>query len=373
MAKAFALGSVIALSTAFVAGAGCSSSTKASGPPDPSHYASAIATAFCDALKSCCDAGKFKYDATSCDAQLGNNFQGVADVVKHGKVIYDANAAVACAAAFKKRETACSDDGGKPQASMGFIDAIAAACFPVFKGTVKAGEACLDPAECAAATVDIGTLCQADPAAKGAAAAVNVCFQVKQHAPPGTACTVSGGSGPVMATNFNQTQCETATGFCKPNMGSAGAGTCVAYGNVGDACGVQAGDTCDPSSMYCDTTAMKCAAIPDVGGDCRASQACAQGSYCLKTNTCAVTLDEGAVCSSNGACQSGVCDGLSFFAMAGDTGVCGAASGGAFSVSPRTCGFGPLSSGKDKDGILPPAMAQSILLPFPRRWFAFPD
>jgi hypothetical protein len=375
-AKALALGSMIALATAFLGGAGCSSSTKASGPPDPSHYASAVATAFCDALKSCCDAGKFKYDATSCTAQLGNNFQSLADVVKHGKAIYDANAAVACAAAFKTREATCSDDGGKPQASMGFIDAIAAACFPVFKGTVKAGEACLDPAECAAATADIGTQCQPDPTAKGAAATVNVCFQVKQHAPPGTACTVSGGGGtmPMMATNFNEVRCEPTTGFCKPTMGTSGAGTCIAYGKIGDACGVQAGDTCDPASMYCDTAGMKCAAIPDVGGDCLASQgACAEGSYCPKTNKCAATLPEGTVCASNGACQSGQCDGLPFFGMPGDTGICGAASGGAFSISPRTCGFGPLSSGKDKDGIVPPAMAQSIRLPVPRRWFAFPD
>ncbi len=377
MTKALAFGSVIALSAAFFAGAGCSSSSTAanSGPPDPMHYAGTIATSFCDALKSCCDAGKFLYDSTSCSAQIDNNFQSLADVVKHGKVIYDPNAAVACAAAFKAREAACSDDGGMPTAAMGYIDAITSACFPVFKGTVAPGGACLDPAECAAPSADVGTQCQTDPAATGAAASVNVCYQVKQHATSG-ACTVSNGGG--MSTGptvFTQIQCEAQTSFCKPDSGSSTTGTCVAYGNVGDACGVQAGDTCNPASQYCDTKAMKCAAIPAIGGDCLASNgACQTGSYCTAMNVCAATLVEGTVCDSDSACTSGICAGLPLFGgMPGQTGICDPVSGGAFSISPRTCGFGPLSSGKDKDGIQPPAKAQAVHINPTRRWYAFPD
>lgn len=358
------------------AAAGCSSSSNSSGPPDTAHFANTMATTFCGALHSCCDAAKIAYDDGSCVAQLQASFQSSVDVVKHGKVIYDPSAVGACQDAIKSRESACSEDGGAaPSADAGYIDPIASACWPVLKGTVAPGGPCTSSAECQTPGPNVVAGCAADTR-PGADTSVKVCWTITEHVMPGAACRSMPKTGA-----FDTAQCEGSLGYCDTSnapMDDRTAGTCKAYANVGDSCVGMTGQTppqCNPKTSYCDAfTSMKCVALPGTGAPCSTSNyRCAPGNYCDYTAgtsaTCAASKADGSDCKTSQECASNYCQ-----TTIGDggiqTGTCtptGNVSHNAYDVSPRTCGFGPSGSGPEDAGIVPPAKTSAVPLGAP--WY----
>lgn len=88
--------------------------TGCSGTPEVDEFAVALATTYCEALEGCCKKASFEYDEASCKAQLTNDIQRSADVVKRGKVTYEKDAAEACIDAYKARGALCAEDAGTP-------------------------------------------------------------------------------------------------------------------------------------------------------------------------------------------------------------------------------------------------------------------
>jgi hypothetical protein len=340
---------------------GCSSS-EPSAPPDASQVASYFADAYCGALHGCCDQAKVAYDGTSCHAQMTAAFQEQADTVKRGKVIYDAKAAAACADAIKARESRCSDNdaGPAPTADAGFVDAIKAACAPVYKGTVQPGQPCEDATECVSDSPSTTVLCDRDPVkTPGSASDPNarVCIQYRAHQPLGARCHVGGSVG----DTYVYLRCEPTLGYCDTSADSKqNDGTCTAFASVGASCRTGS-DVCDPASSYFDFDTLVCTARAGRGERCAGAgfaNECAQGLYCDHLQqTCEAALEAGATCTYDSQCASFQCksDPLGHAPS-----VCADDVHGLFDISPRTCGFGPHGTGDEDAGIVPPAKAQSI-------------
>jgi hypothetical protein len=363
----------IAAAFAGAVASGCSSKSDNgnSGPPDTAHFAGTMATTFCSALKSCCDAQKIQYDDGSCVAQLQANFQNAVDAVKHGKVVYDPNAVQKCQDAFKNREAQCTEDSGPPPgADKGFIDPITAACWPVLKGTVAPGGQCTASADCQTSGPNVSASCTTDTR-PGADPTVRVCFTTTLHVTPGSACRATPKVDPSGTLSYDTARCEPTLGYCDTSQAPTtdrALGNCTAYANVGDNCVGTVGMTtpqCNPTTSVCDSfNTRTCVALPQAGSPC-ASFRCATGNYCDTTGgtgnmgTCAQSKPDGSSCKSSQECAGGFCQ-----TMVGDggitTGTCasnGNVAHDVYDISPRSCGFGPQGTGPEDAGIVPPASA----------------
>lgn len=340
---------------------GCSSSASTSGPPTTAQFANTVAGSFCGSLQACCAAAKFKYDPGSCVAQLQANFQTTVDSVKDGKVIYNANAVAACQQALAQREALCSNDGGAPpSADAGFIDAITAACWPIFQGTVQPGGECQRAQDCKTANPDVFASCHTDPR-PNSDPIKKLCFISTTHVAPGGACRGVPATG-----SFETASCESTMGTCDTSGApptDPSAGTCKAFLAVGDTCGGPSAGTCNPTTSTCNFQTMKCTALPNIGDPCPSFQ-CAIGGYCktaMGQGTCTAQLADGATCMTGGdprQCANGeFCQPITGNPT---TGTCtGFSNHGIYDISPRSCGFGPNGSGDEDAGIQPPAGPQS--------------
>lgn len=345
---------------------GCSASAAPSGPPTPAQFAGTVANSFCGSLQACCATAKFKYDSGSCVAQLQASFQTIVDSVKDGKVVYNANAVAACEQAIAQRESLCSNDGGAPSsADAGFVDAITAACWPIFQGTVAPGGECQRAQDCKTANPSVIASCHPDTR-PSSGPTKKLCFISTAHVLPDGACR----GVPAMGS-FQTASCEATMGTCDVSgalPSDPGAGTCKAFLVVGDTCGGPSAGICNPTTSACSFQKMKCAALPNIGDPCPSLQ-CAVGAYCksaMGPGTCAAQLVDGTTCQSGGdprQCASGFCQPNG----GGPNGICtGLSSRGLNDISPRSCGFGPNGAGDEDAGIQPPAGPQSMN---DRLWF----
>jgi hypothetical protein len=330
-------------------GGGCS---KSDNGPSPT-FAQSMASSFCGALHSCCDTAKYAYDDSSCNAQLVNLFQSFYEPVNHGNVIYDPSVQGACQQAFADRESKCQDkyDAGLIATDAGNADPIAAACFGLLKGTIQPGQPCTFDGECAVPNPETAGSCQFDGTPNAPNPNQTVCFTTTFGAPPGSQCNEG-------SPHYQTIGCDGSQGFCTTLIGAEGAGTCQGFAANGAACsfGGPNPQVCNPATSYCDFTTMKCTPIPGAGQACPQGQ-CTQGAYCDQTvnpATCAAQKPEGSPCQQPNECTSGNC---SFSADAGGQ-RCGPSFAppnlSLYDVSPRTCGFGPMTTAPEEAGAVPP-------------------
>lgn len=346
----------LAASAASAAVCGCSSS-KDSGPPGLGEFAQTFATAYCDALRGCCEKASHPYDEASCRAQMVDTAQRAADVVKRGKVVYDQGAVQACLDAYKSRASLCVEDAGAP--ADGGYEAYVEACTRVFRGTVPPGQACLESEDCEDDFPRSSGACRTDSRA-GADPTKKVCFRALTAA-PGEACSLQGSP---KAGEFEIRSCDGRVAYCE---GTADAAKCRAYAKLGEDCFVPPSTViqCDSrADLFCDSASRKCASLPAAGQPCTPGQQCAKGAYCEQgapgpgptTRTCAARKADGAECGSSSECQSTFCDLSLGTTDGGLRGRCGAPSdltANAFEVTPRSCGFGPQGRGPVDSGIQP--------------------
>ncbi len=334
--------------------------TGCSGTPEVDEFAVALATTYCEALEGCCKKASFEYDEASCKAQLTNDIQRSADVVKRGKVTYEKDAAEACIDAYKSRAALCSEDAGTPPPASGFEPHIEA-CIKVFKGTVAPGGECTESAECVADFPrEIGT-CSADNR-PGADRTKKVCYKLVKAA-AGEDCSSA------KPTDLEVRQCDPATAYCEGATPGA-ARKCRAYAKVGENCGNATAGQCDPrAGLFCDFASQKCAGLPAAGQPCSVTFQCAKGAFCERAttptgaNTCVAQRPDGTECDSGAQCASGSCptDPTPTSDGGRPKGKCGASvdnTANSFEVTPRSCGFGPSARGPVDGGIV---QTQSIL------------
>ncbi len=329
-------------------GVGCS------GTPEVDEFAVALASTYCEALEGCCKKAAFEYDQASCKAQLTNDVQRSADVVKRGKVTYDKAAAEACIDAYKARTSLCAEDAGTAPPTTG-VEPHIEACSKVFKGTVAPGGECTESAECQSDFPKATGTCTADNR-PGADRTKKVCYKfIKAGA--GEDCS------PPKPTDVELRQCDPVTAYCE-GAAAGDARKCRAYAKVGEECGTATTGQCDTrAGLFCDFTSKKCGALPAAGQPCSGTLQCAKGAFCERsltpsgTNTCVAQRPDGAECDSGSQCTSGACptDPSTTFDGGRPKGKCGAGidnTANSFEVTPRSCGFGPSGRGPVDGGIV---------------------
>lgn len=252
----------------------------------------------------------------------------MADPVKHGSTRYHPENVQNCASAVASVEARCTGDaGGAASAGEDYIDPITAACWNVFVGTAQPGGACTDSGECAVSGPNQTAQCEQVLASDAGAADPNdrVCYVVTEHVMPGGECDAQPKAG-----TYTYATCEPRVGWCDTSAsrdaGISGSGTCKEYARVGDGCGIDQAAPCNPQTSYC-----------DYGG----------------TNTCVALLGDGASCArAPGQCEPGsYCDPSVVQCRPLPNNAGNEPLG---DVSPRSCGFGPQSTGPEDAGIVLP-------------------
>ncbi len=198
-------------------------------------------------------------------------------------------------------------------------------------GTLAAGAACVDGAQCASGDCTFSSSGSAD----GGTSTDPSCGTCAELIDVGGAC--------------DQGSCG-ATAVC---VGTATSSTCmtVTYGAAGAACTGAA--ECEPA-FFCDPTTQRCAAPGPEGSACGSYLECAAPLVCGSGNTCAQGAASGAACATTSDCGRGLgCDPTSMtcialaWASAGE--VCSAAA-------PCLIGICPLG-GTSPTGVCPTVVA----------------
>ncbi|MEZ4374081.1 MAG: hypothetical protein R3B07_24890 [Polyangiaceae bacterium] len=266
----------------------CGGSTEdtSSGPVPASELIPQLADAICN-IQSCCEAAGYGYDAAACkaiySAGLKEQFEATPNTT------YDAVAAGHCLDAVRLFAASC---GAKAEQATD-------ACDGVLQGTLPAGAACEQSAECAKpsggdAYCD-GTCVQLPRGALG-----DGCDTTCQQHDGGTECWSGGlaGDGPG------------GTAECYVNDGlSCQDGTCAPARKLGEAC-----DWVDCEiGAHCSDAGV-CVANGGEGATCSSSQQCTSGFFCGENSgVCTRTLPRGAACldydacGDDGACRDDVC------------------------------------------------------------------
>lgn len=281
-----------ALSVAMLTAAGfigCSGSTSNSnptpaGPLPVEELPDAYANGICDNLVDCCKSAGFAYDAQTCKSTFKKLIGSTVGLVQKGTVLYDANAAGACAAAFPGFAKSCLQ--GEP----GSAD-----CDKVFAGTVQSGGACTDSAECIApaggdADCDQG---KCVPAARGVAG--DACTATCTEEGSTTYCSASGSGGDAKCFTNDGLYCGSATSKCEKRVAIGGQGC-----DSGEASSCVKGAFCDNQT---------CVAQKAMAADCSYDEECLDTAYC--DTTCVAKKPLGAACTddfSGQECIDGACE-----------------------------------------------------------------
>lgn len=273
-------------------------SAPASGAPVPgAMLGSALASAYCSPIATCCASVGIASDAATCtttlrtfvDAQIKLNLD-------NPKIAYDAAAARRCVEAYRAATSACTDRTLSAQVNQ--------ACDKVFLGTVPTGGSCASSAECvppASGYVSCDTaVCVVQP---------NSFDQSSVHAKLGEACsgTCSG--------DANSSSCSGSS-----SMGAAPAGTCWVedglYCGAANSClaAPKIGQPCGNDS-YCEVAGNcqdgMCVADTATGA-CSYGDGCLPSSYCDTTTStpfhCAPRKANGEACNDDSECVGGQCE-----------------------------------------------------------------
>jgi hypothetical protein len=340
---------------AIVLAAACSKTNLGSSTASPD-FAQSMAQSFCGALQSCCAAAKYTYDPASCLTQIEWQYQMMFDATKRANVVFDAKAAAACQKALNDREAQCNGDSGPPPGpDQGFVDALTRACFGVVKGTLAPGAVCDDASQCELddPTQSAGCVRDGDPTSP--TFEQTYCARFDAHARPGDACDLGGPRPDHVELSF----CEQTLGYCVPMSADGQTGTCQPYQSIGQPCGQLPSMSYQPqcgSDSYCDHSQGPngvCQPFLPLGAPCKPGfTACVRGAYCDGT-TCVEAREDGQPCASPEQCKSGSCAQHPIPDSGQSIGKCFSWPSGwtQFTISPRSCGFGPNGSGPDDAGI----------------------
>ena len=295
---------------------GCSSD--GGGSLTPTQFQQQEASAYCTYYVRC---GLYA-DQASCLANANTTpDSAVFDAINAGKVTWNGGDAQSCLDAIESLSCDQTSMGARvePSACLNIVTGVAAtgsaceqdaecvsgecalttcgsACCPGTctgsASTGAVGEPCIEGDTCAAGNwcdeSDTGSICQALVASGSACQASASC-------PYGQGC----GGGickvlPQVGQPCPDNVCADIGAYC----GSAG--TCLAYGLSGAACG--SGTECSPFET-CDTTSGKCAALPTVGQPC--TDECSNAT--CDNGTCVAPGSDGTTCMFPSDCQSDNC------------------------------------------------------------------
>ena len=282
----------------------CSSSNSGTGTASTS---SEFVDQYCTYYAACCGAENYPSDGKQC-----RSFAALA-----GGGTYDPQAGNACLSTLQsvsqKDPTWCVDDTAETNK----------ACDPAFGknsgGSVQPGGTCQTDSDCAAAPQGDEVSCR-DYFSSTGGASTRIC-QVWTHGKAGDSPCI--GTQTVTSSGITETSFYddlTDDGGTHPSQGiicytsdgvtceqQNGAYTCVALGQVGDACQSTGSSGCVPTA-YCDSS-DKCVARIATGQSCTSTQACVAGDYCDTSGSgnCTAQLASGASCTTSQQCQSDDC------------------------------------------------------------------
>lgn len=261
-----------------------------------------FARAYCGAIAPCCAEANIHPRRVSCEALLTSNGNLFA---------FDRDGALKCIAAVKAasvRDDFCAGLGGF---------AVRDACYRVTAlnppGRAQPGESCTSPNDCARPRDAVEIDCHAADAAgtDGGAASSGTCVAEVTGVVGDAPCIGDVGARSAdYSWNGFRAQAAPARVFLCDETRSArcerATKTCVAFGAPGQPC--SSTDMACSAGARCDTKSFTCVAAGRVGAPCATSVDCDSTTYCSATKTCATKLATG-VCTSDGDCQSGACQG----------------------------------------------------------------
>jgi hypothetical protein len=296
-----------------------------------------IRASYCNVMTSCglftstsvCESVWFQYAV-----QLDPNVVAAIDA---GEVVFDANAAAACAAAIAS--ATCDTTMTSP----GRV--LPDACYEIIAGTVAADGACAIDEEC------VSQVCNLTPGCTSACCPGTCAAGTAPTRPQlGQAC--SGFASSIGGACVNS-YCDTSSGTCQPYVAAGSAcspntsvcavglgctsGRCEPLPGESAACSVVPG--CLELNDYCNATSATCTAFaiageacssttscyfiyncdstqhcvlrPTLGQACtpRSNYDCVDNSYCnASTLTCTPYAQDGESCTVSAQCASGQCD-----------------------------------------------------------------
>ena len=270
----------------------------ASGAPVPgSMLGSALASAYCPPIATCCTSMGIASDVATCTTTLGALVDAEIKLnLDNPKIAYDAAAARRCVEAYRAASSACTDRALSHQVNQ--------ACQKVFMGTVPPGGGCASSAECvppAAGYVSCDTaVCVVQTDSFGTSSV---------HAKVGEPCsgTCSG--------DENSSSCSGTASTGAPAAGSCWVedglfcgtdNTCQAAPKIGQPCGnynyCEAAGFCQGAVCAADTAT----------GECTYGEGCLPTSYCDTTTAspfhCAPRKANGEACNDDSECVGGQCE-----------------------------------------------------------------
>lgn len=243
---------------------GCGKSD-GTGPVPEGEIVARIAMLSCDSLANCCANANAPLDVAGCkEAYAAELQQGLR--MSSSRVTYDANAAGECL-----DELTASMQCGRLDADR------APACDRVWRGTVALGKPCDRSLECEPSTFEYVTCSETSSA--------RVCTAMPRasRGSEGEACAYTcprGGDCDEPAAQL-------------PGPGGEVRALAVCFADDG---------------LYC--RAGTCSELVELGGACSDAYACAGSAHCDPLEgLCRALREDGALCTSDGQCESGNCEG----------------------------------------------------------------
>jgi hypothetical protein len=285
-------------------------------------YAAARRQADCDRLVRC---GVFANAAACAAYSYPLPDDNLDAAIQAGRVQYNAVAAARCIDAI----TTMTCDAGTAEARL-----LPDSCDKIFTGTAASGAACAFDSECESRhceqdACDPSMCCRGTCVGDGPSTAGGPC-RADPDCVEGTACDldhVCHALAKAGESCYRDAQCEyglgcvtqTNPGVCRPLASTGDAcpfgrcawigdrcdpnAGCTPYGVAGDACA--ADSECSPAG-FCDTSAGRCADLPDVGMPCMLR--CAGEAWCdVTSHVCMARLEMNAPCSTDNQCVTGYC------------------------------------------------------------------
>ena len=245
---------------------------------------------------------------TEADCMAANNVQmdEFKAYVENGTLIYHPEKFDACLAALKNTYS-CS-----LSTLLGGVSNVAAACDPVFEGTVADGGACFDDEQCVSNECEVNDPNCSDQCCPGKCVAGVVSTPAKigescadADCESGAYCQSDASGNPTTcAAKIAMGQpCESYDSCAAPTLCSidlqTGKGTCSVPAAEGATCNPNTIFPCDRTDNVCDSATMKCVLKGIDGATCMSSSQCVEYTYCDASGKCAKAPKKGEACDVN--------------------------------------------------------------------------
>jgi hypothetical protein len=275
--------------------------SKPASPVKSSDVSQELSSAYCGGIAHCCKEQGIPSDTASCKQTLEAQFRTrIDDYLSSSKLTYDAEAAGACVADYRKAMESCTDRDA--------LQNVDTNCERVFVGTVALGGKCEKTMECAPAdkpnsSVDCDDgVCVAftdEPSSEESARGKlgDPCRDTCQQDDDGSmSCFASFlGSGGSMTG-------DVYTCWIDDGLICGDKSTCIATPKLGQSCNGHCSE-----GAYC--ADQVCVAQIESGGECESyNNVCVSTSYCdWNTSACAPKKADGEECDEDDECAGGEC------------------------------------------------------------------